>query len=65
MLLESRKFRAFPDWNGLIQSTGGGSRTHTGVSAQRIFFKGIVPNRCSSELTLFSSGQMTRHEDFR
>ena len=26
---------------------------------------GIVPNRCSSELTLFSSGQMARHEDFR
>ena len=26
---------------------------------------GIVPNRHSSELTLFSSGRMTRHEDFR
>ena len=25
---------------------------------------GILPNRCSSELTLFSSGQMTRNEDF-
>ena len=26
---------------------------------------GSVPNRHSSELTLFSSGRMTRHEDFR
>src|SRR5208283_222093 len=35
MLPESRKFRDLPGWDGLIQSTGGGSRTHTGVSAQR------------------------------
>ena len=38
MLPESQKFRDLPDWDGLIQSTGGGSRTHTGVSAQRILY---------------------------
>ena len=45
MLPESRKFRDLPGWDGLIPSTGGGSRTHTGVSAQRILSPQRLPFR--------------------
>ena len=57
MLLESQKFRDLPDWDGLIQSTGGGSRTHTGVCAQRILSPQRLPFRHAGSCGEVSTGR--------
>ena len=57
MLPESRKYRDLPGWDGLIQSTGGGSRTHTGVSAQRILSPQRLPFRHAGSCGEVSTGR--------